>query len=396
MRANGSKCSGRAIDAIAVLVIAHLGLITLSACGSSERIRPDWGNQGDTGTPGETAGPTDLGKGDVNLDPGPKDAGPIHVSDRCFPDKDSDGWPVKGTTVEADVPGVSCPPGYTFLLTFEDGLVMDCDDETPTTYPGALELCNLVDDDCDGSTDEDLVQDCMDNCGKPGVEICENGQWTPCSAGGKVCCEGERKNTTPCPPFDFVFVTDNSGSMTGSDPNDIRYAAVKVFIQNMDNDTGHIMAFDDQVQHFGPPTDDKALLLAFLEQARSQGAGGATDIDGALYEAFSVFLDPDAKDVVVLLTDGHDTTDPDAYVPATLKLEAETKGIRVYILGLGYAVNTPALQQTVTKDGGYFFAAHAEEILKIYDDIFALTNYEYWVECNDKGEWIEKWGDCGD
>lgn len=396
MRASGSKCSGRATDTIAVLVIVHLGLNALNACGSSPRPQPDWARWGDQGTPEETVEPTDIGPREAVPDTGPLDSGPVRVSARCFPDQDADGWPVKGSTVATLDPDGACPDGYSLLLTYESGLLFDCDDLVNTTHPGAPELCNLVDDDCDGATDEDLDQACTDNCGNPGVETCVNGQMTQCSAGGKVCCEGERKGIIPCPPFEFVFVTDNSGSMTGSDPQDIRYAAVKVFIENMDNDKGLIMAFNETVKVFGFPTDDKDLLLAFLEQARKEGADGATDIDGALYMAYSMFLEPGVKDVVVLLTDGHDTTDPDAYVPAALKMEAQSKGIRVYILGLGYAVNTQALQQTVTNDGGYYFAANATEILKIYDDIFALTNYEYWVECNDQGDWIEKWGNCGD
>jgi hypothetical protein len=33
----------------------------------------------------------------------------------------------------------------------------DCDDDNPTVFPGALESCNGIDDDCDGDVDEDAV-----------------------------------------------------------------------------------------------------------------------------------------------------------------------------------------------------------------------------------------------
>jgi hypothetical protein len=33
----------------------------------------------------------------------------------------------------------------------------DCDDYRKTTFPGAKELCNMIDDDCDGEVDEDAV-----------------------------------------------------------------------------------------------------------------------------------------------------------------------------------------------------------------------------------------------
>lgn len=38
---------------------------------------------------------------------------------------------------------------------FSDG--SDCDDEDPAIHPGAAELCNGVDDNCDGSTDESPI-----------------------------------------------------------------------------------------------------------------------------------------------------------------------------------------------------------------------------------------------
>jgi len=329
-------------------------------------------------------------------DPGAADSGPAMQSDRCFPDKDDDGFPVKGESVEigsgVDAPP-GCPQGFATVLSFGDGMLWDCDDAEALVYPGAIEVCNGVDDDCDGETDEGLSQGCMDNCGNQGDKKCVDGQWTQCSVSGKECCEGERKDTIPCPPFDFVFLTDNSGSMASSDTYDIRYAAIEVFIDKMDNDIGLIMGFNHGVHVYGHFTDDASLLKAFMNQAKSAGPDGGTDIDGALYQAYSMFLQPGTKDVVILLTDGQDN---DGYNPAVLKKAAEDVGIRLYILGLGGGVNQNVLVQTATSDGGYSFAAQPDEILSIYDDIFAITNYEHWLECNDKGEWVEKWGNCGE
>jgi hypothetical protein len=49
------------------------------------------------------------------------------IGDVCDPDKDGDGWTV----------------------------AQDCDDWNPDRYPGAQEVCNSIDDDCDGRIDED-------------------------------------------------------------------------------------------------------------------------------------------------------------------------------------------------------------------------------------------------
>ncbi|GDX78217.1 hypothetical protein LBMAG42_00280 [Deltaproteobacteria bacterium] len=51
-------------------------------------------------------------------------------------------------------PGCTAPAGYV-------GDSTDCDDAVATTYPGAPELCNGVDDDCDGTIDPDSSTDAL-------------------------------------------------------------------------------------------------------------------------------------------------------------------------------------------------------------------------------------------
>src|SRR6188474_2327163 len=71
-------------------------------------------------------------------------------TDVFYADVDSDGH---GDPL-ATVTDCSAPSGYT---TTSD----DCDDERDTVHPGADEICNDVDDDCDGLDDSDdssLVQ----------------------------------------------------------------------------------------------------------------------------------------------------------------------------------------------------------------------------------------------
>ncbi len=85
----------------------------------------------------------------------------------------------------------------------------DCDDQDPDVYPGALELCNAVDDDCSGSADEGFAVGASCSAGSgvcqaDGVLACSpDGSATVCSAipgasGPELCqnsvdddCDGE-------------------------------------------------------------------------------------------------------------------------------------------------------------------------------------------------------------
>jgi len=75
-----------------------------------------------------------------------------------YRDADSDGH--GGTTMVVDAT-CTIPPGYVALGD-------DCDDTRDNVYPGAPELCNFLDDDCNTMPDDGLAM-CGASCGNPWI-----------------------------------------------------------------------------------------------------------------------------------------------------------------------------------------------------------------------------------
>jgi hypothetical protein len=91
-----------------------------------------------------------------------------------YKDDDLDGWG------NATLVRCSCAP----MAPFTAIIAGDCNDSDWLAFPGAAERCNDADDDCDGYIDEDFPEKGTP-CDGPDSDWCANGTWT-CDPGGYV------------------------------------------------------------------------------------------------------------------------------------------------------------------------------------------------------------------
>ncbi len=129
------------------------------------------------------------------------------------PDRDEDGY---GDALDISASCGDIPQGSTTLCD-------DCDDADPTVNPAAEEICDGIDDNCDGtlpSDEEDRDQDglspCEGDCNDDasdahpgGTEICDDGIDQDCNGADRLCPDEDN---------DGDGFTDNEGDCNDADP----------------------------------------------------------------------------------------------------------------------------------------------------------------------------------
>ena len=186
-----------------------------------------------------------------------------------YADADGDGFgDENGDTVEAcEAEGYSPFP-------------LDCDDEDPNTFPGASEVCDEVDNNCDGNIDEDVsgatwyVDEDNDGYGDP-----DSQSITSCDE-----IDGYSLYGTDC--------DDEDGSI---------YPGAYDSCDGLDNDCDDLVDEDEGATVSA--TDDSA-DYSTINDAISSGAQCITVGPGTYYEV----IDFNGKDLVISSTEGAEST----------------------------------------------------------------------------------------
>lgn len=201
-----------------------------------------------------------------------------------------------------------------------------------------------------------------------------------------------------------ILVLDVSNSMSADDYEPTRIEAAKTaartFVENQPStvDVG-VVAFSNGGLVVQPPTDDQAAILATIDRLSTEGAtslgqgifsalnaitGEAIPIDPTTLEdgvqAIEIGRYPSA--VILMLTDGENTSSPDPFEVAQLAAEA---GVRIYPVGIGSPegsvisiegfnvltqLNEGTLQEIASMTNGSYFHAEDEASLNtVYENV---------------------------
>ncbi|MBQ9227230.1 MAG: VWA domain-containing protein [Eubacterium sp.] len=176
------------------------------------------------------------------------------------------------------------------------------------------------------------------------------------------------------PPIDdYVFIIDDSGSMYGNDPQELRYSEVNKLIDELD-DSKRVAyyLFSDTVT---PVFDFQYATAAGKEQMHAAidnayNDGGGTDINGALTMALEDVKSqaiPGRSMALVLLSDGEDFFDTNPIIQ-----ECTKNNISVDCIGLGISMFSSGKIMNELADGtggNYYDIQSADQLVGVFTNI---------------------------
>ncbi|GEM_PF-5920916 len=265
----------------------------------------------------------------------------VEITTKYYKDNDGDGFGDYNDYI------LSCCPKEGYVK-----IPGDCNDNDINIHPGAEEICNGKDDNCDGLIDK-------------------------------------KYNIKSCLSYDFIFVIDNSGSMGWNDKNNNRYKGLKEVVNVLweNDDRGLMVPFGDKYEIINSFTSNKSELSQNIDTAQScKTCGWGTMIGPAVQAGINQYEQNSQKRVLFLLTDG-DTGD--IISPTSLNQLATKNNVEICAFGLGDA-NGSYLNTLTTGIGDYQKIYSANDIPKFFINSYLSIKCSTYEECSTSKKWIEK------
>ncbi len=172
---------------------------------------------------------------------------------------------------------------------------------------------------------------------------------------------------------DVVLVIDRSRSMLSANKFTSAQAAAKRFIDQMHPTLVQIgiVAFDDVSESVAFLSTDKAALKAAVDSIQPDTGTNVVDgLDEARKMLASAGRRPDARPVIIFLTDGrHSVNNPPLSELPRVIADVRAAGILVYTIGLGPDVDDANLQQIASDPAKYFRSPTGAELDAIYAEL---------------------------
>ncbi|MCX6776355.1 MAG: VIT domain-containing protein, partial [Candidatus Micrarchaeota archaeon] len=161
-------------------------------------------------------------------------------------------------------------------------------------------------------------------------------------------------NQSPIPK-DVVFVIDTSGSMEGTKMEQAK-RALKYGLEKLNgSDRFNIIAFSTVANRYSNALNGVSSIPAAKEFVDDVFAGGSTDLQDPLVDSITWFQNDSRVHIVVLLTDGRDTTGhSDAAIIRTLKETAAyrtSQDFKLFVFGVGDDVDFEILDKLSNEFG---------------------------------------------
>lgn len=191
--------------------------------------------------------------------------------------------------------------------------------------------------------------------------------------------------------YNVVFVTDASGSMTSTDPDEYRFEATNLFLGLMadgGNMVGSVVFNSNVFPNNLIEATGKSDKLAVGSQISGQPTKGWTDIGGALLSAVNMIQSSGKKElpsIIILLSDGNTELGTPSATEASVKnketaLEkAREAGCKIYTICLNesHQANISELKQIANATGGAFRevtkASDLQEVFNLYYQLIYST-----------------------